>query len=92
MAGRTGASNPNWKGGDSPERQRVYASGAWKALRRKVFKRDGAKCSKCGEIRDLHLHHVQSWAEYPELRLDPDNLIVLCREHHHDAHRKEVLL
>ena len=40
---------------------------------------------------DLHVHHVRSFAEYPELRLVPDNLVTLCREHHHDRLRKEVV-
>jgi HNH endonuclease len=91
MAGRTGSSNPNWRGGGSPERQRLYASAEWKRLRRIVFARDGAACSICEAIRDLHLHHVKPWAQHPELRLDPDNLIVLCRSCHVDQHRRGVV-
>jgi 5-methylcytosine-specific restriction enzyme A len=91
MAGRTGKLNPNYKDGSSPERQRLYASAEWRALRRTVFARDGYVCATCGENRygdrQMHLHHVKSWGEYPALRLDPDNIIVLCRECHHAEHR-----
>ena len=90
MAGRTGASNPNWKGGVTPERQALYASGEWKRVARLVRVRDGG-CVECGAVAGTHVHHVRSFADYPDLRLDPDNLVTLCREHHHDAHRKEVV-
>lgn len=89
MAGRTGSSNPNWKGGVAPERQRLYASGEWRAIVREVKRRDGG-CVRCHSAADLHVHHVRSFAEYPELRLDPDNLVTLCRLCHVEAHRKEV--
>ena len=94
MAGRTGSNNPNWRGGGSPERQRLYASAEWKAVRRKVFARDGYRCASCGELRHgakrMHLHHVKPWATHPELRLDPDNLIVLCADCHRARHREGV--
>lgn len=87
MAGRTGATNPNWRGGTSPERQRLYAGSEWRKLRRSVLARDGV-CRSCGAPNNLHLHHVQPWATHPELRFDPENVIALCRSCHHDAHRK----
>lgn len=88
MTGRTGESNPNWKGGGSPERQRMYASGEWRRLRRLLRKRARGCCEQCRTSHQLHIHHVKSWAEYPALRLDLDNLVLLCRECHHAAHRK----
>ena len=90
MAGRTGSSNPNWKGGTSPERQRVYASSEWRRLRREVRRRDGELCLECGADDVLHLHHIKSWATHPELRLDPSNVVLLCRRCHYDKHRKGV--
>ncbi len=95
MSGRTGATNPNYKDGSSPERQRLYASAEWKRVRRIVFARDGYRCARCHEVRygarTMHLHHVKRWATHPELRFDPNNLIVLCRDCHHGEHRKEVM-
>jgi 5-methylcytosine-specific restriction protein A len=94
MAGRTGPSNPNWRGGSSPERQKLYASSEWRAVRRRVLARDGYLCTNCGQDckgdRTRHLHHLKPWAEYPELRFDVDNIVTLCRGCHHDEHRKEV--
>lgn len=90
MAGRTGASNPNYKDGSSPERQRLYASAEWQSVRRQVLMRDNRRCVTCGKSGKLHIHHVKAWGDYPDLRLDPGNLIVLCRSCHHEAHRKGV--
>lgn len=87
MAGRTGASNPNWKGGVSPDRQHIYASAEWREVVRAVKRRDGG-CVECRSAAELHVHHVRSFAEFPALRLDPDNLVTLCRPCHIEAHRK----
>jgi 5-methylcytosine-specific restriction endonuclease McrA len=89
MAGRTGALNPNWKGGVTPDRQALYASGEWRKVAREVKRRDGG-CVRCNAVGDLHVHHVLSFAEHPELRLDPTNLLTLCRRCHIDEHRREV--
>jgi 5-methylcytosine-specific restriction protein A len=88
MAGRTGSSNPNWKGGTTPERQRVYAGATWRRLRRQLLTRAACMCEVCGQTDGLHMHHVKSWAEHPELRLELDNLMLLCQPCHADAHRK----
>ena len=93
MYGVTGERNPGWRGGVSPERQRVYASSAWKRVRRDVMSRDGGTCLRCGIApsgsRALHLHHVESWESAPERRLDPDNLVTLCRSCHQWAHGRQ---
>ncbi len=90
MSGRTGPLNPNWRGGSSPERQRLYAGSAWRQLRREVRRRDGLRCRRCDARSSLHMHHVKPWATYPALRFDPANVILLCRDCHHAEHRKEV--
>ena len=56
---------------------------------RAVRKRDGG-CVNCRSAGRLHVHHVKPWAEYPELRFDPSNLITLCQPCHAEAHRKGV--
>jgi hypothetical protein len=93
MSGRTGESNPNFKDGSAPERQRLYASGDWKELVRAVYKRDNYHCARCGSphtgTRSLCAHHVKPWAGNPALRFDMDNLITLCRLCHHWVHSKE---
>ena len=39
---------------------------------------------------DLHVHHVKPFAAHPEIRLDPANLVTLCRPCHIDEHREGV--
>ncbi len=88
MAGRTGSSNPNWRGGGSPERQRLYATSEGREFMRSVRRRDEFRCVECGSTRQLHVHHLRGWAEYPAGRLDPDNAVTLCRGCHIREHTK----
>lgn len=51
------------------------------------------KCDRCGkhiseDVPQLNAHHIKSFKEYPELRLDINNGITLCiacqrKERHH---------
>ena len=36
------------------------------------------ECAWCGKKVNLQRHHVISWAGSPELKDDPDNIVVLC--------------
>ena len=49
---------------------------------RKHFIESHPACEACGTKDDLNVHHVKPFHEFPELELDPSNLITLCREHH----------
>jgi 5-methylcytosine-specific restriction endonuclease McrA len=40
------------------------------------------QCEACGSVSDLNVHHVKPFASHPELELDTNNLITLCRVHH----------
>lgn len=86
--------NPNWKGGVTPERQAFYQSQEWKDACSFVWKRDGAKCQRCGLHRDeqpdmpFHIHHVVSFA-VPELRAANDNLVLLCEVCHQFVHSRK---
>lgn len=86
-----GAKNAAWKGGTTPERQRLYKTPEWRALVRAVFERDGFRCARCKHGQDhalhaLHAHHIATWAEAPERRMDLDNLVTLCRACHSWVH------
>jgi hypothetical protein len=90
MYGRTGKENPNWKGGVTPERQKLYVSEKWKEIIKTIFRRDNYRCAVCGGTsRNLHAHHIKTWADYPENRLDIDNLITVCKKCHHWIHSKK---
>lgn len=82
-----GKNNPAWRGGTTPERQRLYKTPEWKELVLAVWTRDGFKCKRCGvgnvsRTNRLHAHHIGTWADYPELRTDMKNLVTLCQSCH----------
>ena len=51
-----------------------------------VKDRDGWKCRVCGSIEKLNAHHLLSVRENPNLALDVNNGITLCRKCHRIAH------
>jgi hypothetical protein len=53
----------------------------WPALQRNHLKLH-PKCEACETTLGLNVHHVKPFHLYPELELDPKNLITLCRDHH----------
>lgn len=85
--------NPAWKGGITPERQRLYKTHQWKALIKEIYKRDNYQCQRCGTYKikgvRFHAHHIKSWADYPQLRFEPTNLITLCNTCHTWVHSKQ---
>ena len=87
MYGKDGDTNPNWKGGITPERQEFYASDGWKRACSEVYKRDGAKCQRCGSKENLHVHHIVPFGN-KGLRADINNLILLCKDCHNFVHSK----
>jgi len=59
--------------------------GAWRMVRLHHIKRFPL-CADCIDVRQYtaasEVHHMHKVSEYPERRLDPDNLMSLCRAHH----------
>jgi 5-methylcytosine-specific restriction endonuclease McrA len=58
----------------------------WPALEREHLQREPA-CRACGyRGRGVQVHHIKPFHLYPQLELDPNNLITLCevrgRDHH----------
>ena len=91
MFGKKGPLSSNWKGGTTPERQAFYQSDEWKSAVSKIWKRDLARCRRCGIERTTmahHIHHIKSFSTYPDLRSDLDNLVLLCAECHRWVHSK----
>ena len=92
-----GEKNPNWKGGKTLEHliaRTNWQAREWKrlALERASYQcqqcgvKDGWMCECCGTKVRLHVHHVKSFAKYPELRYDPENSEVLCPKCHFKIH------
>lgn len=85
-----GEENPNWRGGERP--QRDYGKN-WETQRQKALKRDGYECRACGMPQEEHLetfgkgldvHHVIPLAEFedPEAANDIGNLVTACKSCH----------
>lgn len=95
MHGKTGAANPRYVDGSSPERQRLYVQGAGRQFLRSVLARDGYRCVRCAAPkttpRSLHVHHLKPWAGNEALRLDMSNAATLCRPCHQWVHSKANL-
>jgi len=93
--GVTGEKHPSFKGGLTPERQAVYSSQEWVEAVKIVWSRDGARCQCCGKHHNtaeargtFHIHHVTSF-QVKELRTDPENLVLLCKDCHKFVHSKK---
>jgi len=78
-----GEKNNMWKGGITPENQKIRHSIESTLWRNSVFARDNWTCQKCSiKGGKLHSHHIQNFAQYPGLRFAIDNGITLCRKCH----------
>jgi hypothetical protein len=58
----------------------------YKILKKEIHKRDNNKCRICGDIGE-HMHHIKSWKEFPLLRFDESNIILLCKNCHNEIHK-----
>lgn len=77
-----------WKGGAKARALDERRSPEYEAWRRAVYRRDQFTCQDCGDARggNLHAHHIQSFADHPELRLVLDNGVTLCKPCHELRH------
>lgn len=58
-------------------------SSEWGKVRREHIKSYCELCEKKGGLlRPLELHHVRPFNLFPELELDPENFITVCRHCH----------
>ena len=58
--------------------------------RTKVFERDKYTCVICGQVGgELNAHHIRPFKDYPELRLDLDNGVTLCKACHKRVHKEK---
>lgn len=55
-------------------------------LLKQVKLRDNYQCVKCKSKNKIHVHHIFSYSNYPNLRNEPSNLVVLCRTCHNRLH------
>jgi hypothetical protein len=79
-----------WKGGITPEMEKIRKSIEYKLWRKAVFERDNFTCQKYGTKvgGTLRAHHINNFAEKEELRFAIDNGITLSEKAHREFHRK----
>lgn len=77
-----------------PEEQGRYTD-AWKRKSAEIRRQSHYLCAVClarGVLTydDLSVHHIVKLTERPDLLLDDDNLVCLCRAHHEMADRGQL--
>jgi len=77
----------NWKGGITPENQRIRLSTPYRHWRKNVFERDKYTCQKCkSKNLKLNAHHIKPFSRFPELRTQLSNGMTLCIPCHKKEH------
>jgi 5-methylcytosine-specific restriction endonuclease McrA len=66
----------------------LYQDLAYKIMK-PIIKSMKSRCEKCGTTNNLTIHHKIKLKDNPELLIDKDNLIVLCRSCHNKIHKEE---
>ena len=51
------------------------------------LERDNWQCQVCDSVKELNVHHIKQYKDYPSLRLDRDNGITVCESCHKQAHK-----
>lgn len=58
-----------------------YLSMEWRVLRYKALIHYGRKCMLCNATnKELHVDHIKPISHFPELKLDFNNLQILCKD------------
>ena len=80
----SGDSNPKFKGDEARRKQSREGQSAW---RKGVLARDKYTCQNCN-AKDVPLqaHHILSYEDFPDKRLDVDNGLTLCTPCHYLEH------
>jgi 5-methylcytosine-specific restriction endonuclease McrA len=61
---------------------------SYRALHRRILKRDRWRCQACGSMLQLQVHHMEFRSQLGEDR--EENLITLCAECHATLHQTGV--
>lgn len=65
------------------EYTKYLKSEKWAEIKKRLFKKRGKKCEKCGKINILHIHHLTYRNIFNE---KDEDLIILCNLCHEKAH------
>ena len=76
--------NPNLTDKDRIDRRLIKGYNDWV---KDVYRKDNYLCQKCfKKVRRLNAHHIEAYAENPNLRLDINNGITFCQKCHNKFH------
>ena len=78
----------------SPKRDKFYHSTAWKKCREQIILSRYQLCEKCGR-KGTEVHHIipltDDNVDDPMISLNPDNLMLLCKECHDSIRLEESM-
>ncbi|MGL5380700.1 HNH endonuclease [Clostridium sp.] len=86
-----GEKHPNWDKNRTHEKRKLERKSTKDNMwRSSVFYRDNRTCFKCSEnnIKNMVVHHIDSYDIHEDKRYDINNGIVLCEKCHKDFHGK----
>lgn len=78
--------NPNISEDDRNENR--FDSLGYQTFRKEIRILYNYSCFYCSSHRYPEIHHILNWGEYPKLRFDRENVIILCKYHHKEFHKK----
>ena len=93
----TGINSSNWKGGINRAvtvniRDRIDDNYFLSLWAKEIKCNANHRCALCDETNVLNAHHIKSFKDYPNLRLDVDNGICLCKDCHKLVHSGMILI
>ena len=78
-----------------PETEKDYKEPRWSSEYRdwhnECLRRDWYHCQLCESKERLEVHHIKSYKDYPQERLNLNNGITLCKKCHLEVHNFSVL-
>lgn len=83
-----GKKSSQWKGGITPINLQIRQSLELRLWKKAVLERDNFTCQKTGQRGGkLVVHHINNFADFPELRTSISNGIILSKESHIEFHK-----
>lgn len=64
------------------KKNKISNTKMYKDFRKDILRRDNYQCKQCGSTTDLEVHHIKSRKLFPNLIMDTNNVITLCRQCH----------
>lgn len=87
---KLGSASHNWKGGLTKISDCLRKRANYKLWKKNVFKRDNYTCQMCGNINNLHAHHIDKVKDFPEKITLLSNGITLCKDCHNSVNWHET--